>query len=59
MLDKATISTYFFSLLSIISSLSFNEVFAFLGFVLGLLTFIINWYYKHQNLLIIKKNKQG
>lgn len=61
-MDKATLSTYFMSVVTMFSSLSFNEKMSLIGFAMGFLlgvfTALINWYYKHKTFQLAKKDSE-
>lgn len=64
MTDKATISTYVISFLTVLSGLNLNQWLTLAGFLLGVAAFAVNWYYKHKNYLLNKQailntNKQS
>jgi hypothetical protein len=56
-MDKTTTISYTSSFISVVFGLTFNEFVAFLGFLVGVATFITNLWFKWQHLKIAKETK--
>ncbi len=55
MIDRATLTTYLLSIFTMLTGLSLGEWLWIGSFLLGVFTFCINWYYKHQDFVIKKQ----
>lgn len=54
---SSTPATYAASAFTVIAGLTINEWVAIGGLTLGLLTFAVNWYYKHKHFKLAREKK--
>lgn len=56
---KTSVASYAASGTAVFFGLTANEVAAIVGAAVAVLTFLLNWYYKHQHLKAIERRMSG